>query len=239
MRRLALVTAWLSGGHAVAAGLYWLLLEVPESNALMLVASVAVLVLLVIVAILTETTAMAAMGETGVATWRDRLRTPGFVRRATAFIVAAAIFGAIWWLTGRASAWWLQRTGEIDAVLMLRLGWTRTSSLHASVRWALLFLRYLVGLSMALTAMKRSMDGSLTIAVLIGSITPSRLVEIAVCLVLFFLLPWRVVWWRPRAIPPTWTEPVFVAVKLGVLYVLANFGWALILRTTRPRAPVT
>lgn len=240
MRRLGLVTAWLCGGHAVAASLYWLLLQVPESNSLMLLASVAVIVLLTTVMILTETTAVRAMdaGADGPS-WREALRTPGLIRRTAAFAVAAVAFGAIWWLTGKASAWWFGHAGEIDAVLMLRLGWTRTSSLHTTVRWVLLFIRHIVGLSVAVTMMKRVLDRSVTIAGMKTLTAPVRLIEIAVCLAVFVVLPWRFVWWRPRAIPPTWIELTFVALKLGLIYLLANAGWALILGSARRRPSVT
>ena len=39
MTRYRGILAWLSAGHAVLAGLYWLLLQIPESNVWMLAAS--------------------------------------------------------------------------------------------------------------------------------------------------------------------------------------------------------
>lgn len=240
IRRLGLVTAWLCGGHAIAASLYWLLLQVPESNSLMLLASVAVVALLITVTILTETTAILAIdGGAGGPSWRDALRTPGLTRRTAAFAVAIVAFGAIWWLTAKVGAWWFGHAGEIDAVLMIRLGWTRTSSLHTTVRWVLLVIRHIVGLSVAVTLMKRVLDRSWTIAGMRTLATPARLIEIAVCLAVFIVLPWRFVWWRPRAVPPTWIELTFVAVKLGAIYLLANVGWALILHSARRRPSVT
>jgi len=41
-KRWFTITAWLLAGHAILGGLYWLLLQVPESNAFMLAASVLV-----------------------------------------------------------------------------------------------------------------------------------------------------------------------------------------------------
>jgi hypothetical protein len=38
------------------------------------------------------------------------------------------------------------------------------------------------------------------------------------------------VFWRPKGLPATWLEPAFVLVKLAVIYLLANIGWALVLR---------
>lgn len=240
MRRLGLVTAWLCGGHAVGAALFWLLLQVPESNALMLAASVLVVAVLFAVTVVTETTAIRAIDKaTDAANWRDRLRTPGVARRTIAFLLAVVAFAAIWWFTSQANGWWFRRTGEIDAVLMLRFGWTRTASLHAAVRWGLRFVRYAVGLSVALTLMRRWLDGSIDVAALRTMTAPTRLIEITAWLTLFVVLPWRMAWWRPLAVPPTWIEPAFVGLKLGGLYLLANVGWALILRSARSRSSVT
>jgi len=38
-RRLPLIAGWLIAGHAAAAGLFWALLQVPESSSLMLALS--------------------------------------------------------------------------------------------------------------------------------------------------------------------------------------------------------
>ena len=47
IKRTAIMFGWLASGHAIWAGLYWLLLQVPESNVLMLGTSLLLVVLLV------------------------------------------------------------------------------------------------------------------------------------------------------------------------------------------------
>lgn len=53
---------------------------------------------------------------------------------------------------------------------------------------------------------------------------------IAFALFVGIWLPWQAVYWRPASLPPTWAQPVFAALKLLMLFVVANVAWAFILK---------
>ena len=73
-------------------------------------------------------------------------------------------------------------------------------------------------------------QGMLTAAVC-GDVFASPSVDavLAGILAVFFWLPWQAVDWRPSWLAPDWQETTFVVLKLGVLYLLANLGSALVL----------
>ena len=63
-RRLALIALWLLAGHLTALGLFWTLLQVPESSSLMLLASTLVaLAAPAWTAAVTSTTARASSAD--------------------------------------------------------------------------------------------------------------------------------------------------------------------------------
>jgi hypothetical protein len=42
--------------------------------------------------------------------------------------------------------------------------------------------------------------------------------------------PWQAAYWRPAFLPPNWTQPAVAAVKLAVLFAVAQLAWAIVLR---------
>lgn len=227
--RFRTVLAWLVVGHAVVGGLYWLLLQVPESNAWMLLASA--LVVLAAVFLFGVIESVAALGLTSDTPMKTAVRLG--LRRAWLVIFPVAVAGCIWLVTGSASEWLTGNAGRIDAWLIAKTGWTRTSGLHSALDWVVTFVRYGVGASLgaALLAalVSRGLPG-------LGSdwwrkgLSWKRLVAVSLALLAGFWLPWQAVYWRPASLPSTWIEPAFAAVKLGVLYAVANVAWALVLR---------
>ena len=233
--RRAVVVAWLAAGHALLFGLFWLLLRVPESNVLMLACSAAIAVSILLIAGWIEAVALLALrGETpGARAFRRG------VRGMVPFLAGLLLFAAMWWVTGRLTTWWTGHRGEIDAWLMARFGWTATAWLHAGAAWLLAFLRYVVGLSLAVTLFAEAVFEPLRSLVargLMAALSPIRLLALTILLALFFWLPWQVVYWRPSWLEPSWQELAFLAAKLGVLYMFATLGWALILERVAPRA---
>jgi hypothetical protein len=228
--RLLSITAWLAVGHALLLGLSWALLQVPESNAAMLTVSVLVAASMVAVAGWVEAVGLA-MWAPGTG-WRESFR------RARPAPLPAAIgllvFGLLWMLTARAGAAWTAHKGEIDAWLMLHLAWTRTAGLHVSIARILTFVRFVIGALLVLTIVAWTLFRGFAALARIGAwlsaaLSPRRVVLVTALFYGLVWLPWRAAFWRPAFVAPNWQEVAFVAVKLGVLYLVANVGWATIL----------
>jgi len=226
--RLLAIAGWLAAGHAVLAGLYWLLLAIPESNIAMLAASALTVVTLIL--------AFGWIEAVGLLAWQPEARPRDLPRRgigkAPGVWGGAALFVAAWVLVALARAHWDSYRGEIDAWLMAQFGWTNVGWLHTAFGWLLAFVRFL-GLSLAVSlAWAFASDGFAgirSIRWVRDAVSPRRLLTLAGILVVFYWLPMRAVNWRPAWLAPNWQETTFVALKLGVLYLLANLGWALIL----------
>ena len=230
MARVLAVLAWLCAGHAVVGGLYWLLLNIPESNAWMLGASLAVVLAAVWMAGLVEMTAMLALGGDLPPTSAPR-RAAG---RAWLIAFPIVVFAAIWWVAGSAADWHARHAGEIDAWLIAKAGWTRTAWLHSGLTWLLAFVRYGIGTSLALALLASVSAGSLRgigAAWIPRGLAWRHLLVISLALLVGLWLPWQAVYWRPASLPSTWVQPAFAAAKLLVLYVIGNLAWAVALRT--------
>ena len=119
---------------------------------------------------------------------------------------------------------------------MAQFGWTNTGWLHTACRWLLGFVQFLgLSVSVALaSAFAAGGFGALRHARwLRDAVSARRLLTLAGILIVFFWLPLRTVSWRPVWLAPNWQETTFVVLKLGILYVLANLGWALVLGSGR------
>ena len=233
--RVLPVLAWLCGGHGVLGGLYWLLLQIPESSVWMLAASCLVVSAAVWLTGVIEMTALLALPADGPM----RLAFGTALRRAWMIVFPLGVFAALWWATGEAAAWHARYSGQVDAEIIARTGWTRTAGLHAAVGWLLAFLRWAAGLSLAaaLTASlaKEGVEG-LRPRWMRHGLHWKALFATAVAIILGVWLPWQVVFWRPEALPPTWVQPAFAVLKLLLIYVAGNLAWAMVLRTASRRA---
>jgi hypothetical protein len=230
MTRTGAIVSWLAAGHLLVGGLYWLLLQVPESNAWMLASSLLIVLAAVAIAGVVEETAILASASNepmGLA-----LKTA--LRRAWLVVLPLAVFGCVWWLTGTAQDWLTRHAGQIDAWIIAKAGWTKTAGLHTSLAWVTAFIRYGIGTSLAVALLaslaKQGLRGA-TSSWLRGGLAWTRLVIIAAVLFVGVWLPWQAAYWRPASLPPTWVQPVFASVKLFVLYVVGNLAWAVVLRT--------
>lgn len=223
--RLIAVLAWLTAGHALLFGLFWLLLSTPESNVAMLATSAACAMLLTVAFGWVEAAGLLAW-RAEAAPWKVAGRAFG---RAPGVCLGAALFVAAWYLVGHAGAWWSDHQGETDAWLMLHFGKADTTMLHKGVRDLLLVLQFL-GLSLALSLAAAVVgDGYRAVAStrwLRGGLSPRQLLLLAAILFVFVWLPWQGVDWRPSGLKPNWQETAFVTAKLGLIFLLANLGWA-------------
>jgi hypothetical protein len=234
--RLLSITAWLAAGHALLLALFWGLLHVPESNAAMLVLSALLAACLLALGGWVEGIGLSAW--TPGATWRDAVRRSRLAPAAA--VVAIALLGVTWLLTARAYSAWAAHRGEIDAWLLLHLGWTRTAGLHAGVGRVIGFARVVGGLLSA-TAFAWTLDGGIRALVradrwAAAALAPRRLLFGAALFYGLVWLPWKAAYWRPASVAPNWQEIAFVGIKLALLYALANLGWAAILYLVRDGA---
>jgi hypothetical protein len=226
-RRLALVVAWLVGGHAVLAGLYVWLLQVPESSAWMLTLSA--LLALAVAAGMLVVQSGALLLWTGALPVRRAAATGA--RRSLALVPAVVLFGLVWWLGSRLDGWHASNRGPIDASMMARFNWAETGAVHRVVDWAVFALRYVIGgsLTLALAAIGVQHLFSATGRALARALHPRTLALVAGAELLLIVLPLHHVYWRPGSLPPTGAEMAFVTAKLSVITLLVATGWALLL----------
>jgi hypothetical protein len=229
MRRLIAVVCWVIAGHAVLAGLYYALLNVPESSIWMLVASAMLAVAIVVGALLVQ------VG--GIAVWladRKPMRAiRGAWRHVHAAVPGMALLALSWWATARADAWHAAYRGEIDAALMARFNWAETAWVHRTWAWLLFALRNAIALSLALAWTVAGVTGGIRALArprwILRGLDPRAWGSILAAELLFIVLPWHFVFWRPESLPPTRTEAAFVAVKLAVIATATAIGWAIVL----------
>jgi hypothetical protein len=235
MRRLLAVVGWLFAGHAVLGGLYWLLLNVPESNVLALGTSALLVLAIVIGACLVEVTGLLWLRPD----WRWRAAFARSLRVLPAFLLALLVWCAIVWIVNAIDLRYEARSGELDAWLIAKFNWTRTGWLHRAIPLVLTALRYVLGVSLAVSLLAvAAVDGFIGIIRLrwlVRALTPGQLVIITAIIAGLFWLPWQHLYWRPAAVPGNTTELVFIGAKLVLIGALAHLGWALILWTPQRR----
>jgi len=220
---------WLIGGHAAAGALYVALINVPDSNALMLGLSALLALLLLYTLATVEATAVAWLVPG--ATLRAALGRG--VRAMPVVLAALALAGACQILADGLEAYARARAGEIDAWLIAAWDVMPTAWVHRTIAAAAFVLRWVVGVSLAVAALSAGIAGGpgrlLSTAWLRAGLSGQQLGLTAAALVLFVALPWRIAGWRPVWVPPTWIEVAFVALKLGALVVVGHVGWLLVL----------
>jgi hypothetical protein len=217
-RRFLQSAAVLGAGGLLAGALFWALLSVPESNAAALALST-----LLIVLVLTTTGVACGMAA---ATASDRTLADsarGSLKALPNFFVGVMLFAILWWATGSIDAWWASHRGEIDAVFLRYLKMTRTSPLHTAASWTIWLVRWAMGLSIVIACVTAGVRGGVSFLArgLRGGMRLGSLMVAAGAVSIISEALWRLVYWRPSGLPPTWVEPTFAALKLVVLYVLA------------------
>jgi hypothetical protein len=228
-KRRITIAAWLLAGHAILGGLYWLLLQIPESNTLMLTTSV-----LVVVAGLAWLGYVETVGLSGFCT-HDTVRSAlaSGLRRSVWIVPSLVVFVAVWLLASFAGNWWTAHATEVDAWLILRFGWTDAQPLHTTMAWLLWFVRYGVGLSMAVAllaaAVCRGAAGVLEPRWLAQAFHWKTLLITATAVWFGIWLPWHYIEWRPESLPLTWVQPAFAAAKLFVSVTVMHLAWATVL----------
>lgn len=229
-RRLAVIAFWLLAGHALWLVLFWCLLQVPESSAIMLALSALLVVALVVV--------VAAIHGGAMAAWDParpvrRALTSG-VRHVGGVLLASALFGLVYWGTAALLEWHARIAGQIDAVYLARTGRSDTAWLHAIVIWATTAVRWTVGLTLSVSLLGAIVSDGMRAALggaawLRAACRPSRWIAVTAWFALLVALPWQWTDWRPATLSLA-LEPWFVAAKLLLIAVSMAVGWALVLR---------
>lgn len=229
MKRAFAIVTCLALGHAAAAGLFWGLVNVPESNVPMLALSA----LLALLAVFTMgwTEASASLG------WQADLTMGQAARRglgaAPVVVAAAVVFALVWMLTAHADDWLARHAGEIDAWMLATFETSKTAWVHRVLDAILFVLRYVVGVSLAVALLSAGTRAGWRAVGRLrwvrAGFSRRQLGLIAASMILFVFLPLGAVYWHPQTIPANGIEILFVAVKLGTIYALAQIGWALVL----------
>lgn len=236
--RLTATALCLGAALAVALGLFWVLLNTPESNALMLGASALLVVLIAGVAATGINTAVLVAGRT---TFGDALARS---LRGLHWSLAAGLAGAAaWWAVLTVEAWVVTYAGEINAWFIATLDWPNIGWFFTSVTWFGRWLRWvaipLTVFSVVAAALRAGADGH---GPLRRAWHPRTLALATLVAGALILLPWQLTVWRP-ALPPTWIEVAAATARLGVAAVAMIVGLALfvtlVVPVTRARGTVS
>ena len=226
MRSLAASVAWILGGLAAGAALFWAFLNMPESTIVTLSASL----LLVLAMYAAETGELTA--------WR-----PPVARTVVALLPALAVVLTGWWLVGRAQDWMAAYSGEISGWFIATLNWADIRPLLTGLFIAGDWLRFLVVPFLALVWLARVLARGwrpivdrTTVA---HALSPWRLALVTAVAALTLWVPMTyATYWRPRGLPPPppfWIEPAFAIVKFTVMALVAAVGLGVIARLAAPR----
>jgi hypothetical protein len=225
--RTARVTLWMLVGSAGLTALYWLLLNTPETNALALSASAAlILALLVLSALVVNAAVLLSRGSPfGEAIARGLRGMPWFVAMLIPLM-------AIWWAVTAADAWVSNHSGEINAWFIGRFGWADVSRLFQAETWVARWLGWvaapLAGLSLLAALLDHGGVGVTRDRWLRRAWHWRTLLPATLVFALLIVLPWQITQWRP-ALPPTWIEPAVAGLRLLIVAVLWSAGAALLI----------
>lgn len=239
IRGLVSTVMWLFACAIVGGGLYWALLNTPDSNVLMLAGSALLAVAILLVCAVAVSGAVLLTRNDGW--WRGLARSA--VIGLPWFVLALVPILLIAWLTGRADAWLMSKSGEISAWFIARFDWVDVSWLVIGAHFVLAWLQWVAGPWLGLTLFAVAVDPARNTAA-----SPERrptalalrwissacrwrpLALVTLWFLLLLALPWHLARWRPTGLPPTWIEPALAAARLLVVAALMTIGAALIVR---------
>jgi hypothetical protein len=233
--RLLRTAAWLSAGAVIVFGLYWLLLNTPESNVVALASSV-VLVLLMAVAV-----AFFVNASLNVAAGVGLGQTLAAAARGVHWVVVTAVPAALlWWAIVRADRWVLDHSGEINAWFIARFGWADISAIFKAEMWASRWLRWSLIPLVSLALLGALLDGGLAgvVARWRRALGWRSLAIAAASFVLLIAVPLPLVDWRPQ-LPATWVQPAVAAARLGAVAALWIAGATLLVLLAAPSMSAT
>ena len=227
IRAVGRIVAWLAVGGGVLATSYWLFLNIPESNALVLSASAILVVAMIVVAAITINGALL------LANGGDSLSS---LRRAAvgipAFLIAALPVLIVWVAVLMVDRWIVQHSGEISAWFIARFGWSKIEPLFVAQQWLSRWIRWLVAPLAAFRLLSMLLENgvrSITHGGWVRRAWHWRTLAIGTAVFLRMLVsPWRLTLWRPR-LPATWMEPAIAGLRLVAVALLGLIGSALLI----------
>jgi hypothetical protein len=228
-RKAMALVAWLAAGHAAMLGLFWGLLNVPESNVAMLGLSAAMLCLWLAFGALVEGTAGAWLlpGRT----FREAVHAG--VSSLAAFVAALVVFALFWWMGSLIDGWHGSHRGQIDAWLIATFDTPEAAWPHRLLDVAVFLVAGVVGVSSAVAVFFAKLEGGTRAMLRPGwiraALSRDQMMLVAIGLTLFVALPWQFVYWRPEDLPLTWVQPAFAAAKLALIFLSMNVGWLICL----------
>jgi len=231
--RVALITAWLIAGQVIVGALYWRFLMTPESNAMMLLISAALVLAMILVAGVTIGAAILTSASSNIS--RGVWGAPWIV----VAVVPALI---LWWLVSRADVWLAAHSGEVAAWFIARLGWADVSWLMRALEYISLWLRAVVAplLAIALFAalLFRGRAALRQLSWIGRALRPSTLVVSTMAFALLIALPLQAAYWQPPGLPDTWIQPAAAGLRLFAIALAATIGWAVMIAMVADRAMV-
>lgn len=244
LARLAAVVLWLLVGHLALGGAYWTLLTVPESNAIMLIASALLVVLLTIAAAIVETTGLLWLRPE----WGWRASFARSLRALPAFVLAVLVWVIVCTIALQNQRYHELYGTQLDAWLIASFDITRATWLHRAIDYVLWFVEWVVGTSLAVALLNAAATGSFADIFRLRWIPRGLhwrpLLVITLAMLALIWQPWRGVYWRPASLPASSAEVAFTVAKLLILGLVMHVGWALVLwspqsiaRRARPGTP--
>ncbi|MBA2354867.1 MAG: hypothetical protein H0V80_09390 [Acidobacteria bacterium] len=231
IRPVLTTTLWLAGIDALSLLAAAAFLYTPESNLLMLLLSVALVVVAAVAAMLSSSSAAWGLVH-GRSPWHA-LRPS--LRMLPLLLVALVVIGLLCGGAGWFEQWWLRRAGEVDAALIAAGDVTRTRWLHASVRWCVALVQWVLvpaWLASSLTwAAAYGGREMVSLKWLTAGLDWRLLLVTLAGVIVLVWLPWGAVYWRPRTLPASTIEVAFTAIKLGIIYLATHLAWTLALWT--------
>jgi hypothetical protein len=229
MSRAVARVAWLVFGHALVIALFWGLVNVPDSNSLMVGVSIVTLALVIAAVAIVNGTAAAWLlpGRTWPQAFAAGLGS------VPAVVAALVVIGTFWWTGDVALGWVAAHRGEIDAWLIASLDATKTAWVDRVVSVLVFLWTGVIGVSLAVallfSKLERGMAGVVRFEWLRAGLSRDQLMLTAAAMTLLVALPWQAALWRPRGMPPSWWQPAFATVKLALIYLAMNVGWLFVL----------
>lgn len=231
------IALWIGAVDALAGVVLLGFLYTPESNVLML--GVSALLLLMAILLLLLSSAAAAHGLVrGLAPWTS---VGAAARHLPLILVVVAVLGMLCGGAGWFESWWMSRAGEFDAAAIAEGDVTRTGWVHSAVHWIVVLVQWVLVPAWLATALAwiagYERRDVLTLKWLTAGLDWRVLFVTILGVALLVWMPWRYVYWRPRALPASATEVAFAGAKLLVIYLLSQIAWAATLWTAARRVP--
>jgi hypothetical protein len=237
MAALVRTALWVGAIDAVAGAAVLGFLYTPESNVLMLAVSALLLVVAGALLLLSSASAAHALVH-GQRPWSS---LGAAARHLPVVIAALIVIGLICGAAGWFESWWMSRAGEFDAAAIAAGDVTKTGWVHSVVHWIVVVVQWVVVPAWLATVLAwvagYDTRDVLTLKWLTAGLDWRLLTVTALGVVLLVWLPWRYVYWRPRALPASTAEVVFSGAKLMIIYLLSQLAWALSLWTAARKVP--